>query len=357
MSDNKKENKLDSVSDTKEVKDFNSMDSKNTLKELPDNSNVNGDFFVKGGTDMGAALKNALNLSHLNQKPSHLVYFTDAESNIEPKNSPTIINLLKHDILLTAYRKNPQNDEDNQFNEKVENIYKNWFHQEIDPNEAIKPTFLINTQDQMRLASFKIAANEVANALSLNLVLNPSTDYQVSKNDLLLMNLECASENSTVVFSPIPKKENNNPNQIEDLLVKHIENLKHSSVGLLIIDNFSDATKKMQDFISSIIEKNAYQDTHFENCYLGLMSEAKNPALLGKFEEKCHTFEVNDLVFPEEYKVASIKNKRAQHIGVPEFNEEFSEKFAKQVGHFSRIYKIEDDDKESTSNTNKNKLK
>lgn len=103
-------------------------------------------------------------------------------------NTNKIIDLIKHDILISLYRKENLNvkADNSESDSRVAGIYEEWYGKKITDNtDTVLPFLLVGPSGQGKTTAFKVAGIEVAEALGLNFVMNPAEDYKPSKNDFL----------------------------------------------------------------------------------------------------------------------------------------------------------------------------
>jgi len=190
--------------------------------------------------------------------------------NLPNKTTKKVIDMLKHDIILSLYRKNPdeamqlfQSSHPNPFDEKIESaltegsgvsekeieelrkekklfqtgleslpefvsaketqkfnneinkkiadLWKDHYGKEFDPKIQSKnkrlSLFLMGPPGQGKTAAFIVAAKEVCADLGLHFVEHVSDDYVPSRKDFVMVVQECAGENSAITFGGIPKAE------------------------------------------------------------------------------------------------------------------------------------------------------
>ena len=116
---------------------------------------------------------------------------------VPQKNIQQILKYLKHDILLSLYRKNPiveGNEEKTKFNielnKKIEDLYyKNFqssFNHEIHLKNKQLPLFLMGMPGDGKITAYQIAAKEVCENLGLTLVTDLSADYIPKQTDFII---------------------------------------------------------------------------------------------------------------------------------------------------------------------------
>lgn len=196
-----------------------------------------------------------------------------------------VIDLLKFDILTSAYRKNPKNKFERDLNEKIEKVYSDWSNGSefvYDPSHKNLSMFLMGPPGQGKTTTFKVAAKQVADALGLTLVVNPGDDYKPSRKDFLFVSLECSGENSTITFGGLPIKveefvvDENGKNTDEKITYmtkvpnKRMAILSNVAGGVFLLDDFSNAAPNVQNAALSITDEKRFQGVNLDHTYIGL---------------------------------------------------------------------------------------
>lgn len=192
-------------------------------------------------------------------------------------NTDRVIDNLKHDILLSMYRKDPKDVFEQDLNKKIQDVYKEWFGSkfEFDGQKNLS-MFLIGPPGQGKTTSFKVAAKFVADKVGLRFVQNPGDEYQAQRSDFLFVSLECSGENSSTTFGGIPAKmEESGPNGEKIVYMKKLPNkrlalLSQVAGGLLLLDDFSNAAPNVQNVALSIADEKRFQGLSLEHNYVGL---------------------------------------------------------------------------------------
>ncbi len=190
-----------------------------------------------------------------------------------------VIDLVKHDILMSMYRKEPKNSFEKQLNAKISALYKEWYDNEFifDSHHKILSMFLMGPPGQGKTTTFKVAAKEVSDALGLKFVMNPDDSYKATQSDFLFVSLECSGENSTITFGGLPSKvTEKGPDGETDITYmtkvpnKRMALLSSVAGGLLLLDDFSNAAPNVQNVALSITDEKRFQGLSLDHTYVGL---------------------------------------------------------------------------------------
>ncbi len=116
---------------------------------------------------------------------------------VPQKNIQQILKYLKHDILISLYRKEPEmpgNEEKTKFNielnKKIEDLYYKQFqapfNHEFHLKNKQRPLFLMGMPGDGKRTAYQIAAKEVCENLGLTLVTDLSADYIPKQTDFII---------------------------------------------------------------------------------------------------------------------------------------------------------------------------
>lgn len=204
--------------------------------------------------------------------------------NLPNKSTKKVIEYLKHDILLSLYRKNPEVPADKaefnqELNKKICAVYKERYGKEFDPNVHAKnkqlALFLMGPPGQGKTSSYIAAAKEVCTDLGLNFVDHVADDYTPAQNDFVMVVQECAGENSAITFGGIPKAE-----EIIDPSGKKISVLKkainyrftvfdYCAGGVLLFDDAANAAQVIQNVLLPVAQFGSFQGMKINNACVG----------------------------------------------------------------------------------------
>ncbi|WP_019025498.1 MULTISPECIES: hypothetical protein [unclassified Thioalkalivibrio] len=120
------------------------------------------------------------------------------------------------------------------------------------------PTYARGFPGMGKTTAFLVAAKEVADDLGMNLVENPDAHYKVQKNDLVVVLMEMAGEVSNSNFKGPPRKHTLAGTDKEDFtktMPSHsIGALKMSRLGVLLLDDFANATPSIQNTALPVLQ-------------------------------------------------------------------------------------------------------
>lgn len=228
--------------------------------------------------------------------------------NLPNKTTKKVIEYLKHDILLSLYRKTPEdalvqaknvalymNDKEQaekilesaakkvqfniEINKKITDIYKEKYGKEFDPKVHSKnknlSLFLMGPPGQGKTASYIVAAKEVCADLGLSFIEHVSDDYVPQQNDFVMVVQECAGENSAITFGGIPKAEeiiDGNGRKVS--VLKKAVNYRftvfeHCAGGVLLFDDAANAAQVIQNVLLPVAQFGSFQGMKLTNACVG----------------------------------------------------------------------------------------
>lgn len=193
------------------------------------------------------------------------------------------VEYLKHDILLSLYRKNPDKPKhmaefNTELNQKIAQTYKEWYGVRFNPQVHSKnkklPLFLFGIPGQGKTASYLAAMTEVAAALDLNLIPNVTDDYIPEMNDLVMVVQESAGENSALTYGGVPRAEEVTINGITETVLKKAVNyrftvFKHCAGGVLLFDDAANAASVIQNVLLPVAQNGTFQGLSIPNACIG----------------------------------------------------------------------------------------
>jgi hypothetical protein len=110
-----------------------------------------------------------------------------------------------------------------------------------------------------------LVGQTVAEHLGLQLVLNPSSDFVVTGKHFLVTTQQMSGSVSNVDFAGIPAKatgrrpNGNTYECMEKLLERRIVQLRDAGAGILLLDDFANASESVQNNLLSIVEEGRFQ--------------------------------------------------------------------------------------------------
>jgi hypothetical protein len=193
------------------------------------------------------------------------------------------VEYLKHDILLSLYRKNPNKPEhmaafNIEINQKVAAVYEAWYGHKFNPKIHSKnkriPMFLMGPPGQGKTASYHAAAAEVCEAMGLNLIDNVTDDYIPELNDFVFVTQEAAGENSALTYGGLPRAVEVTINGVTETVLKKAINyrfavFKHCAGGVLLFDDAANAASVIQNVLLPVAQNNTFQGLHIPNACIG----------------------------------------------------------------------------------------
>lgn len=180
-------------------------------------------------------------------------------------------------ILRSAYRmpdaENPVlTDEEVKMNNKIKKAYKEMTNSEwLEEDRKILSTLLLGAPGQGKTTAFKQAAKSVAKLLGLRYLENPKDQTEVSKDDFVFTSLEFSAENSKMELGGIPAKSTIHGEEVMTRLTQwRLKSLSHAGAGLLLLDDFPNASANIQNLGLSLTDEKRYQGLNLSNVYIGL---------------------------------------------------------------------------------------
>ncbi len=229
--------------------------------------------------------------------------------NLPNRSTKKVIDLLKHDILLSLYRKNPEEplqiaqavvanmfDEDKkaamiknaeekvkfnlEINKKVAEVYKenngNTFNPAVHSKNKSLSLFLMGPPGQGKTASYIVAAKEVCADMGLRFVDHVSDDYVPQQKDFVMVIQECAGENSAITFGGIPKAEEyiDPETGVKKSVLKKAVNYRftvfdHCAGGVLLFDDAANAAQVIQNVLLPVAQFGSFQGMKINNACVG----------------------------------------------------------------------------------------
>ena len=195
-----------------------------------------------------------------------------------------VVEYLKHDILVSLYRFNPNEPEHMaefqlKLNEKIAATYKKWFGTKFKPkfyekNGRPTPMFLFGEPGVGKTASYLAAAGAVAEDLELRLITKVTDNYVPKYDDLIVVVQETAGENSALTFGGVPKAEEVTLNGITETMLKKATNyrfnlFKHCAGGVVLFDDAANAASTIQNVLLPMAQFGTFQGLEIPNALVG----------------------------------------------------------------------------------------
>lgn len=181
------------------------------------------------------------------------------------------INIIANDILLTMYgnRKKSNPDQDVKIRAMYEemNPGATW----MDDNDKVLSVLLLGPPGQGKTMAFKQAAKKVAAGLGLTYVENPSDKFKVDSTHFVFISQEFSAENSKVSLGGIPSKVVEDDVEYMSMLVnKRLAMMHKSGGGLLLLDDFPNASPNIQNVGLALTDEKRFQGLDLNGNYVGL---------------------------------------------------------------------------------------
>lgn len=194
------------------------------------------------------------------------------------------IELVMPDILLSLYRKDPQNDDDKALNDRVKQVYKRLYGTDdvetvLTVGRGQLSSFrFVGPPGHGKTTSFKVAAKRVAKEMGLNYVPSDqlTDDYVPKKDDFIFVSQEMSGEVSNMTLGGMPTtvlevgtdgKEHKSMVKVPD---RRINLLGQVAGGVFLLDDFSNASQSVRNTGLSATEEHRFQGTNLGHCYVGL---------------------------------------------------------------------------------------
>lgn len=185
---------------------------------------------------------------------------------------------IAHDILITLHR-----TADAGRKAKIEALYKEWypngkFH---DDGSPINSVLLLGPPGQGKTTAFKVAAKQVAKGLGMRYLENGDIDAaieagKVTDNDFVFVSQETAGVVSSLEWAGLPTAKVTKAPNGEDrkvmgrLYSQRLQAIADAGGGLLLLDDFMNASPSIQNVGLSLTEEKRYGDLSLGKAYVGL---------------------------------------------------------------------------------------
>lgn len=213
--------------------------------------------------------------------------------NLPEKHTKKIVEYLKHDILISLYRANPdvpayRKEENIALNKKIADVYEAKYGKKFDYRVHAKnkrlPLFLMGPPGQGKTASYMAAAKEVSADLGLNYIEHVTDNYIPKTNDFIMVVQECAGENSAITFGGVPRAEEikihtgkdaqgNDIFETRSVLKKALNYrftvFEHCAGGVLLFDDAANAASVIQNILLPVAQNQTFQGLHIPNACIG----------------------------------------------------------------------------------------
>jgi hypothetical protein len=190
------------------------------------------------------------------------------ELKIPAKDTQWLIEQIKADLLISAYRPNPTEPRFIALNKKIEQVFESEFDRPIF-HRPVTPYHIMGSPGHGKTTCFKVAAKWASEKLEMNLVVNPTDDYELTDNDILMVVLDLSGETSNLKFIGLPvigdylnTLDENGAGKgkyTTSAPPKLLQNLQHATVSIFLLDDFSNASPSIQNIGLSVMLEKGYQ--------------------------------------------------------------------------------------------------
>lgn len=192
------------------------------------------------------------------------------ELKVASRDTETLIRDIKKDLLLSAYRPDSNEPRFVKLNQKIERLFEAEFNVPIFSRD-VTPYHIMGSPGHGKTTCFKVAAKWFSDELDMNLVVNPTDDYQLKDNDFLMVILDLSGETSNIKFIGLPairdyesqislaEGESRPSKYTTSAPPKSLQSLSEATASLLLLDDFSNASPSIQNIGLSIMLEKGYQ--------------------------------------------------------------------------------------------------
>lgn len=192
------------------------------------------------------------------------------ELKVAERDTETLIKDIKRDLCLISYRPDATEPRFTQLNDKIEAIFEAEFGYPIFSRD-VTPYHIMGSPGHGKTTCFKVAAQWFATMTNMNLVVNPTDDYLLQDNDILMVILDLSGETSNMKFTGLPaireyesgitaSGEATHPTKYTTSAPpKSLQALSEATVSILLLDDFSNASPSIQNIGLSVMLEKQYQ--------------------------------------------------------------------------------------------------
>ncbi|MDI5833254.1 hypothetical protein OCF84_20985 (plasmid) [Shewanella xiamenensis] len=192
------------------------------------------------------------------------------ELKIAERDTETLIQDIKRDLCLISYRPNATDPRFTQLNSKIEAIFEAEFGYPIFSRD-VTPYHIMGSPGHGKTTCFKVAAQWFSEQTQMNLVVNPTDDYMLQDNDILMVILDLSGETSNIKFTGLPTIREyesaittsnefaGSKKYTTSAPPKSLQSLSEATVSILLLDDFSNASPSIQNIGLSVMLEKQYQ--------------------------------------------------------------------------------------------------
>ena len=183
------------------------------------------------------------------------------------------------DILYTLHR----TAKDKTSKNKIEKLYGEMYPSGVffDDGSPINSVLLLGPPGQGKTTAFKVAAKMVANGLGMRYLENGDIDTAIENggitdNDFVFVSQETAGVVSSLEWAGLPTAKSQKDSKGQErkvmgrLYSQRLQAIADAGGGLLLLDDFMNASPSIQNVGLSLTEEKRYGDLSLSNAYVGL---------------------------------------------------------------------------------------
>lgn len=198
---------------------------------------------------------------------------------LEEIDTEVAVRAIAQDILFTLHR----SAKDKAFQAKVEKLYQEFnpygiFHDDLSPINSI---LLLGPPGQGKTTAFKVASKLVAKGLDMRYLENGEIDKAIENggitdNDFVFVSQETAGVVSSLEWAGLPTAKAQKAPDGSDrkvmgrLYSQRLQAIADAGGGLLLLDDFMNASPSIQNVGLSLTEEKRYGDLSLDKAYVGL---------------------------------------------------------------------------------------
>lgn len=161
-----------------------------------------------------------------------------------------LVNNIMAGILHKMYKKSAKKESDKELNKNIKNFIEKYDLGHLNPiKEDFKPVFLVSDLAADNSMIFKLAAEQVATGLGLELIINPAEDFKATKKHFVYHSQNCFDSRNP------PKSKKMNELQIKylsDNVIKKLTTASKAAGGFLEVDRFTESPDEIKSAILSL---------------------------------------------------------------------------------------------------------